>query len=130
MKRSVVVVGMGLASVVALGACGAGSSTSEPATYGSVEELKNAAVEAGLDCPDWEKTNQVVNAAQSGQCDGNSVLATYSTDADLQATLDGARDLAELAPIFGTWLVGPNWTINSPQAEELQPRLGGVVEDF
>lgn len=88
---------------------------------------------AGLPCPKFKLSNKLTNAAQSAECSGDAVLATYATQADLQAQLKQYRAMAALFKQQGvplnSLLIGPNWTINAPEAAKLQPVLGGVVDD-
>lgn len=99
--------------------------------FGSLSELKAAAVDAGLSCPDWEADNAVANAAESGECSDDSIMSTYASRGDLQAQLaqekkNNALMLSldiETTPI----LVGPNWLIKSPEAAELRAVMGGTL---
>lgn len=131
-------------SALMITGCSSTSSTPAPpdstspavvkdATYGSVTDLKNAAVISGLPCPKFKMSNKLTNAAQSAECSGDAVLATYATQADLQAQLKQYRAMATLfkqqSVPLNSLLIGPNWTINAPEAAELQPMLGGVVDD-
>lgn len=94
------------------------------ARYGTVAELKDAAVLAGLPCPDYVQNDVVKNAAESAWCSTKSVLTTYATDEALAATVRDFQD----DPGSNPWLVGPNWIINAPETPELQPIMGGVLE--
>ena len=107
------------------------STLTPDSEYESVIELKDAAVVAGLPCPNWKQSNLVKLAAESGSCSGSSVLATFSTDRSLGQQVESYRSIAELFKDTGIEkdpvLVGPNWTINSPEAKTLQPILGGTI---
>lgn len=138
-------------AILALGACGddgdsggddpkpssGDETTSEapPATYGSVEELKNAAVDAGYNCPNWKADNKVTLAAESGHCSGSDVFATYASPGDLQSQLDTDKDLDQMLVDAGIdpdiHLVGENWSIRGVDAEvrPLQEHLGGTIVD-
>lgn len=131
-------------SALMITGCSSTSSTPAPpdstspavvkdATYGSVTDLKNAAVISGLPCPKFKMSNKLTNAAQSAECSGDAVLATYATQADLQSSAeaipsDGHPIQAAECPLEQP-ADQPNWTINAPEAAELQPMLGGVVDD-
>lgn len=101
------------------------------ASYGSVMDLRDAAIEAGLPCPNWKQTDVVEGAAESGTCSGDSVLATFATDQDLQHALDNLRSMQQLFEKqnlpFNPVLVGPNWTVNASNSDQLQTVLGGTV---
>lgn len=107
------------------------TAPSGPAEYGSVEDLRDAAVAVGFECPKWKQTNAVTLAAESGTCSSDSVLTTYASEADLQAQLDQEKENATLMTDVGLStepiLVGPNWLVKSPDAPDLREGLGGVV---
>lgn len=93
------------------------------ATYSTVVELRDAFVKAGGDCPDWVANNRVKLAAQSGDCDANTVLSTYLS-ADIRdqvvTTLKGLSVDTHL-------LVGENWVINVADPDLFVKVLGGTV---
>lgn len=139
-RRPGVIVVAAIALMISIAACG-GASDSEgeaegvptpDARYGTVEALKDAAVEAGLECKRWRQTNVVKLAAESGECNKDSVLATFASEGDLQDQLRTYRNLDDLQEKYdlppSPRLIGPNWIINAPEAPELQPQLGGTVE--
>jgi hypothetical protein len=95
-----------------------------PATYSSVVELKDAYVAAGGDCDEWAQTNRVTVAAQSGDCDGNTVLSTYASESDRETAV---ANLKMLNPDNYSLLSGPNWIINSPDVADVSDALGGVL---
>jgi hypothetical protein len=126
--------------------CGSGKASEAPAAtattiattpptaqrYQTVAALKEAAVAAGMSCPNWVQDNVVQAAAESGTCSDDSVLSTYATDADLQFALENLQAMNEMAkeknvPV-DPQLIGPNWIINAPGADKLAPKLGGTVE--
>ena len=129
--------------LLALGACSSEETASEPnpgETYGSVEELRDAAMAAGLEeCSEWDK------AANSGNETGgfcgevkemsadNIGLFHFSTDAAKQNFIKGNEYICSIPDPEDVpcppKLVGPNWIISASQAEELQPALGGVLRD-
>jgi hypothetical protein len=103
----------------------------QAAEYGSVTELKNAAVEAGYVCSTWEVDNVVALAAESGSCGDDSVLSTYASQEDLQSQLDIEKEASTLLTDNGIettpTLVGPNWLFKAPEAVELRESIGGVL---
>lgn len=108
-------------------------SPTADARYGTVDALKNAAVEGGYDCKRWRQDDAVTLAAQSGTCSGDSVFATFASEGDLQAQIETYREFDEMAKDLemdsDPRLVGSNWVINAPEAAELQDSLGGTVEN-
>ncbi|WP_067428586.1 hypothetical protein [Nocardioides jensenii] len=114
-------------------------STPEPqfekdAAYGTVQELHDAAVEAGYVCANWKPEHNVTLAAESGTCSDEDVFSTFASQGDLQSQLDLHREMNELladADIDPSpMLVGSNWIINGDNAPALQSMLGGTVERF
>jgi hypothetical protein len=102
--------------------------------YSDVLELRDAAVDAGLDCPDWERTSDEDTKA-TGACSDDAVLILYR-DADGRKT--GVAEMVKTHQEFNkmlgadvpqTLLVGDNWVINSPDAADLADDLGGEVID-
>lgn len=104
----------------------AGSASAAPekdATYTDVVALKDAAVAAGLECADFQETNDVPNSSQSGECGDTAVLAIYASTADQDKWLDSLAASSEEQVV----LSGPNWTVKYADAKALQPMLGGVI---
>lgn len=115
-----------VASAVALHGCGPDPSGG---SYNDVEALRDAFVKAGGECEEWEQTDKVLGAAQSGECGMNTVLSTYLTHDAVQDRIAETKD-----SIFGEmgddWLTGENWIINGGDIDELQKKMGGQVVSF
>jgi hypothetical protein len=94
-----------------------------PTEYGTIEELRDAAVDAGLDCDDWEEGTADGNWAQYGTCGSDTTLATYTSESQRDDDVDGAKERA----LGGELLVGPNWTVRADDVADLQTELGGTV---
>lgn len=130
MRRSTLVVA---AAVVALGlgltGCGGGGETPEAQTYDGVEALRDAYVQAGGQCDDWQQTNKVKGAAQSGECGDSIILSTYlSPEAAQQRVADTkASPLGEMSK---DWLVGGNWIINAEDLGPIKEKMGGTIVSF
>ncbi len=112
--------------ILLLAGCAAATPAADGGSYGSVEDLRDAYVAAGGDCDGWSQDNQVTLAAESGVCDSNTVLSTYtSQDAkeEIVATVKAVGD------VIGGYslLVGVNWIINSPDAKDAREVLGGTL---
>lgn len=107
------------------------SGPPEAQTYGTVESLKDAAIEAGYVCDEWVQDNVSTLAAESGHCSDADVFATFASAGDLQGQLSTDRELNQLLEESGLdpdpVLVGPNWTIKGPHADALADALGGTV---
>ncbi len=100
------------------------SAASYPATFRSVEELRDAFVAAGGDCPAWQQTNQIPLAAESGTCSDSNVLSIYSSTADRDELVRGYKSIATSDSAI---LVGENWVINDKSVRDLDPALGGTL---
>lgn len=139
--------GLGIASValVLLSACGgsgepsvSGKTTAaaEPTredlgSVSSVTELRDALVAAGYECPNWDQSNVVDLAAESGSCSDSDVLSTFASPGNLQDQLDTSRGMDQMSIDAGLKpdpsLVGPNWIFRSPDAGAYADELGGTV---
>lgn len=114
------------AAVLALAGCTSAGDTAANEyqdSYRSVEDLRDAFVAAGGDCPEWEQTNQIKAAAESGTCSSSNVLSIYSSD----ATRDGAVEILKAISDNINLLVGENWVINDDSVQDLDPALGGTL---
>lgn len=110
--------------VVSLSACG----LVPQATYSTVEELKTAYVKAGGECGDWDATHAVEGSAESGTCGTHAVLSTYVSPAATQERVEKTKSfLQTVGGDWGSWLVGENWIISSPDVREVKDELGGTV---
>ena len=108
-----------------------GTSTPTPSgppramAYGSVVELRDAAVATGYECPSWDQHNSVTLAIESAQCSDADVFSIYNRASDLAQVVSGLESLG----VGSHLLVGPNWIINA--AEEhldlLHNGLGGEI---
>lgn len=126
-------------AIVVLGSAGCGESEDRPRSvdpvvaqaYRSVTDLRDAAVDAGFVCPNWDQTDRVTLASESGNCSGDNVFMVFDSDKDLQSQLalyrkhDAEHDAWNVPR--GPRLVGPNWIIKWDGVAELAPKLGGTV---
>jgi hypothetical protein len=118
----------------------AGCAASKPAaptivkdaTYGTVAALRDAAVTAGYECPDWHQDNNV--GAESGFCrpdkDGSfDQFVTFTDTASRDQHVASAKMFAGAVPDFGALIVGPNWMMRLPDkdVETVQSKLGGTI---
>lgn len=114
-----------LAAAALIVASLAGCTTGVTQSFDSVGKLKDAYMAAGGVCDGtWKQDNVISKAAQSGVCGDDVVLSVYDSATDRDAVLKQAK-------AFGlddtTWLVGPNWIVNSPSVKKVAPKLGGEV---
>lgn len=88
--------------------------------YRIVDDFKDAAVQAGLECDDWAAVTDLPETTwQEGTC-GDVTLSLYRAQEDKDATVEAYAGDDAL-------LVGPNWTVTGPQdaLDTVQPGLGG-----
>lgn len=109
------------------------TSTSAPptvesnASYGTVEELYEAVVAAGYDCPQYAERETVTMASEAADCESDTVLLVYPSESTRDDNLDFLKAASSPDNAF---LVGPNWIVNSGQEsviDEIRPEMGGVV---
>lgn len=121
------------AAMILTGCSGPATATSPSpspvATYDTVSELKDAFVEAGGDCEDWQETNKVQIASQSGECGTHTVLSVYLSSEAVERRIEATKSSA-FGAMGGDWLVGENWIINTDAAAELKDKLGGRIVSF
>lgn len=130
-----------VASALFAASCSSASDLSEPeaessspvvekdANYSTIEEFRDAAIEAGLECPSWAERTGSTYAAAAGDCSDSAVLSIFSSESQRDeqvAVLKSITIKGEGQPL----LVGPNWMINGPleDLEAVQPVLGGIVD--
>ncbi|MDT3331387.1 hypothetical protein Q9S78_11980 [Microbacterium sp. KSW-18] len=91
----------------------------------TIDELKDAFIDAGGVC-NWKQTDVVTDATASGECSDQTVLMLF---ADMDEKEELVSFLSEGSISEPTILVGENWVINSPEAEDMQGALGGEWVD-
>ena len=119
-----------IAALPFLTACGAinsSTSSTKNQTYSTVSEFKDAYVGAGGYCPDWQQTDLVQAATESGNCSDSSVLSIYSSPDDAQQAASDFRNYFADSAIQQTILVGSNWILNSDDVSTVQGTLGGTI---
>lgn len=117
MKKTVI----GIAAIVALTLTGCANTY--PTEYRSVEELRDAFVKAGGECENWEQTNKVRLATESGTCSTSNVLSIYSSR---NAVDEAVQVFKSLGAGGQSLLIGENWIINDPNVRNLDPAIGGT----
>lgn len=104
--------------------------SSEPqAKYESVDDLKQAFVDAGGECNDWIQDNKVLNSQQSGRCGDFAVLSIYLSQDAVERRVEETKN-SIFGTVGGDWLVGENWIINDKDAAQFQDSLGGNIVSF
>ncbi len=112
------------------GPSGAAEVTAD-ATYDSVEDLRDAYVAIGYECPDWKQSDVVRFATESGECDTDTVLSVFANDDDVESQVQAWKDFyKEMGSDREAYLiVGPNWIINAAdqRVAGVQMMLGGEI---
>ena len=124
--------GIPLAACGSSNAASTNTSTSDraaarPTSFDSIEDLRDAAVAAGLDCPDWHLSTRSAPAVAGGDCSDDAALSLYP---DSASALDGAHALSDLLGGAGmdyTLRVGENWVISGDSAAPLDDLGGNVI---
>lgn len=95
--------------------------------YTSLTELRDAAVDAGLDCSSW--TLATVESGEGGHCGDSVSLNLFSDHEDATQAANNLGDMLGSMGINYTTLLGDNWFIQLPSsnASELQDVLGGEI---
>jgi hypothetical protein len=103
----------------------AASGPRQAVTYGSLVSLRDAAIAAGYECPEWKQDNRAKLAAESGQCSDSDRFSTYVTESEVAEAVAGLKSFG----IELSLLVGPNWLINTKDEylDLLQVGLGGTI---
>ena len=106
------------------------SANEKPIRFETLEELKEAFVEAGGQCWGWRLAthpDELVDTVGKGDCDSKTVLIVYKDYVDVeQSSLDARRHFESLG-YKTSFLFGDNWFINSDQVEIVYPKMGGTL---
>lgn len=94
-----------------------------PERYTTVVELKDALVDAGYNCPGWVQSDHVTKALQSGSCNDDDALSVYLDSAAVQHSIETLKGSGAAVSL----VVGENWMVNSPRADEVLKMIGGTV---
>ncbi|MFC7847081.1 hypothetical protein ACFUTU_01245 [Arthrobacter sp. NPDC057388] len=101
-------------------------------SFSTLAELQEAYVAAGGDCGNLDQANNVKLAAESGNCNDQTVISTYISTADVSQVIQNVKALNEEIDFQSddVWLTGQNWIINGPDAADMQEKLGGRLVSF
>lgn len=81
---------------------------SAPGEYKGVEEMKDAFVDAGGTCIEWDNHDGTILAEESGSCDGNAALSFFGDNAEGFKTSQETFGMLDI-PYIG----GENWIIQT-----------------
>ncbi|WP_454810579.1 hypothetical protein [Paenarthrobacter nitroguajacolicus] len=94
-------------------------------TFGTITELRDAAVEGGEVCPTWDEHNRVTLASSSASCNDSLVMAIYASESSKDKQLAVWKEFGSMVEM--SVLVGENWTVSTKNAASLQKVMGGTV---
>ena len=119
---------LALAAPLALAGCAgpeapAPEVTGTASSYGSLEELRDAFIAAGGECPAWERIDSGDFDADGGRCDDSTVITVFRDREQLAEVVERAKALATATHL----LVGTDWLINTPEPHRYVDALGGTV---
>lgn len=101
--------------------------------FEDVDSLREAFIDAGGNCDDWNQTDTVTGALQSGECGTTAQLSVFKDGSGVQYQITEVKK-SEKAEGMGDWLTGENWIIavddQTEHASELQVELGGQIVSF
>lgn len=92
----------------------------------TIEDVRDAFIDAGGVC-NWEQTDVVKAATASGECSSHTVIMLFSDRSERETVVSNLQQFKLEGGL--TLLVGENWVINSPEAEDMQSQLGGEWVD-
>jgi hypothetical protein len=98
--------------------------------FESLEELKEAFVEAGGQCWGWKLAthpDELLDTIGKGECDSKTVLIVYKDYINVEQESINARYHLESLGFKTSFLFGGNWFINSDQVEAVYPKMGGTL---
>jgi hypothetical protein len=98
--------------------------------FSTLEELKQAFINAGGQCWDWvenEVPAEITKTYATGDCDAKTVLTIYKDGVNVQEYALGFRKFVIDLKFKVNLLVGDNWMINSDQVSTVYPKMGGTL---
>jgi hypothetical protein len=98
--------------------------------FESLEELKEAFVEAGGQCWGWRLAthpDELEDTIGKGDCDSKTVLIVFKDYIDVEQQAINGRGHNEGLGFKTSYLFGDNWFINSDQVEIVYPKMGGTL---
>ena len=98
-------------------------------SYSDIEALRDAYMRAGGECENWEETNNVLGAAQSGDCGMHTVISIYLNHDAVQDRIAETKE-SIFAEATDDWLTGENWIINGNDPDRLREEMGGQIVSF
>ena len=108
-----------LTTVVALAGCGV--PPADGGTYKSATQVKNALLESGGICEQWDPHNKIILASSSGSCGKDLIIGVYNDAQNFEQQKSFRKEL-NLQP-----LIGKNWIVSGTRAADVQKLIGGEL---
>ena len=106
----------------------AGCSAPAPGSYEGVEDLKDAFVDAGGNCRDWDQHNKGSLSLESGSCGKSAALSYFGEDTEAMDTTRKTFDLMEIPYIAGqSWIIQTSDVDGVEGGHQMAEELGGEL---
>lgn len=105
------------------------SCSHAPAEYSTIEDLRDAYVDAGGECPEFETHGPTDYSIEDARCSPSAVIAIYGSHEDVQRETSMVKNSVGKL-LGGKRLIGENWMINGPDLEKIQKKMGGEIITF
>jgi len=96
--------------------------------YSSVFDLRERVESIGYMCTSWDVLSSPTNALERAQC-ADVVLSIHTNASEAQMSVDNVAELMTSIGVMSVHLIGPNWSVNCSDDEDLcdefQTVLGG-----
>lgn len=92
-----------------------------PSRFETVEELRDALIAGGYDCPAWKRDDRVTLALQSGECSTQDVLMIFTGESAVHEAVQNFKEMGT------TVVVGENWIVNPRAAITVTHAIGGTI---
>ncbi|WP_026820630.1 hypothetical protein [Arthrobacter castelli] len=117
-RRRIGIIVPAVATIALLAGCG--GPPEGGGSFESVQELKQAFVDAGGQCDDWDEHNDGGLSAESGSCGDEAALSIFENEENFELLKFTHAELG-----VGTF-VGENWAINGSDLEAVAEKMGGT----
>lgn len=94
--------------------------------YSSVFDLRERIESIGYMCTSWEVISSPTNALERAQC-ADVVLSIHTNASEAQMSVDNVAELMTSIEVMSVHLIGPNWSVNCSDDEDLCDQLQTVL---
>ena len=126
MNRKITALATSTAALILMAGCS--GPTPAPGSYEGVEDLKNAFVDAGGNCPDWDQHDKGQLSLESGSCGKSSALSYFGENTEAIDTTRETFDLLEIPYIVGqSWIIQTSDVDGVEGGHRMADELGGEL---